>query len=263
MDIVEFKPDALEQFKKISDKQWWAIFGRQGSWYHTVDHDKYAYAIYNLSKIKRASDWVIGRFVVELQKQIQKEHDEWDKKYYKDQEKKPEYTSAEKWFDDHYKETRLSWRSAKRHRWVYLNIDPEFSDLGYRKNKTIDDLVGKNEELKKYFRRVTKDKNLDEEELERLLYIYYEKLEEEAKDRGFTEKAWEREATQKILNRLEKIEDYRLKNTIKIKKIYNEGKTVLLECANTADAEFVRDAIISTEDKILFKAYRLKKLGGK
>lgn len=109
-DIIKLEPSALERFKNLSSKQWWSTFGRQGAYYNTIDHDKYAETIYNLARLKRASDWAIGRFVVELQKKIQQEFNEWSSRYYKDPDKRPEYTSVEKWFDDHYDTTRLSWR---------------------------------------------------------------------------------------------------------------------------------------------------------
>jgi len=50
-DLIKLEPSALERFKNLSSDQWWATFGRQGSYYDTIDHDKYAQTIYNLARL--------------------------------------------------------------------------------------------------------------------------------------------------------------------------------------------------------------------
>ena len=257
-EVIKFEPSALEKFKSLSSDQWWRAFGRQGAYYYTVDHEKYADMIFNLARMKRASDWAIGRFVVELQKQLQKEFNEWDKKYYKDPAKKPEYTSPEKWFNDHYDQTRLSWRQAKRHQWVYLNVDPNYSDLGYKKNRAIEDYIGDDEDVKKRFRQLVRDKQLSETEVEKTLEIYIDELQAAARDQGMTGKAYDRKVKDSVLKKIEQITDLKLKDEIEIKKIIAEGCDVVIKCSRVKDAARIRDTIISMEEQIKLKAYKRK-----
>lgn len=247
----------LDNFKNMSSSQWWAIYGRQGSFYKTIDHDKYAQTINNLVLVKHAADWAIGRFVVELQKQIQAEFDQWEKKYYKDPEKKPEYTSVEAWFDDHRDMMRLSWRQAKRHRWVYLNVDFEFSDLGYKKNKAITDFI-EDKETRRKFSKLIKDKRLNESEVERGLELFIAGLEDEARDTGIKKSVFETEITEKILKKVSNIIDHELKEEIEIKDIISKGRDVIIKCARATDAERVRDVLVQLEPMIKLKAFRYK-----
>lgn len=255
-DIIKFEPSALERFRNLSSEQWWSTFGRQGAFYATVDHDKYAQTIFNLARLKRASDWAIGRFVVELQRKVQEEYTIWREKYYSDPDKRPEYTSAEKWFDEHYETTMLSWRQAKRHQWVYLNVDFEYSDLGYRKNRAIEDYIGDDADTKKAFRKLVRDKKLNEVEVEKALELFVDRLQEEARDQGLTDESFERDTRAKVIKQIERMGDLTLKNEIDIKSITAEGSTVIIKCARAKDAARVRDTIISMEEQIKLKAYK-------
>ncbi len=245
----------LDRFKSMSSKDWWAIYGRQGAFYKTIDHEKYAQTINNLVLVKHTADWAIGRFVVELQKQIQAEFEEWDKKYYKDPDKKPEYTSAEAWFDDHRDIMRLSWRQAKRHRWVYLNVDFEFSDLGYKKNKAITDFI-EDKETRRKFSKLIKEKRLNEAEVERGLELFISGLEDEARDTGLKKKVFENEVTERVMKKVANIIDHELKEEIEIKEIISQGKNVVIKCTRVSDAERVRDVLVMMESTIKLKAFR-------
>lgn len=258
-EVIKFEPNSIDKFKALSSRQWWEMFGRQGSFYKTVDHDKYSKTIFNLVRLKSASEYVTGRFVAELIGQIQREVDDWNDKYYKDPSKQPEYVSARKWFDDHYNDTRVSWKTAGRYLWIYQNVDPEFSDLGYRKNKAVEDFLGNDEEYKKKFRKLIRDSDLNETEVEKTLEIFIDRIGSEAQEQGLKESTFKHNAKERIFKEIQKISDLTLKNEIDIKKIYSEGTDAIISCGRIKDAAKVRDVLIAMEQQIKLKAYKRKK----
>lgn len=254
-EITAIETSSLDRFKSLTPAQWWDIYGRQGSWYKTIDHEKYAETINNLVLVKHAADWAIGRFVVELQRQIQAEFEIWDKQYYKDPEKKPEYTSAEAWFDDHGDKMRLSWRQAKRHRWVYLNVDFEFSDLGYKKNKTIADFLGDDKETRRKFSSLVKQRKLNEGEVERSLELFISGLEDEAREIGMNKRAFQEEMTEKVLKKIGTVIDRKLKDDIKI-SIIRKGKDNIIRASSVTEGDRVNRVLIDILPQIKLKALK-------
>jgi len=255
---MPIEPGSLDRFKNITSKDWWAIYGRQGAWYKTIDHEKYAQALHGMVTFYHATDWMLGRFVVELQKQIQVEFEKWYKEYYKDPEKKPEYTSAESWFNDHRSEAGISWRQAKRHRYVFLNAEFEFADLGYKKIKMIDDFIGDDKETKRKISQLIKQKKWNESEVERSLELFVNNIEEEARAKNLKPKVFKEQATERVLKKIENIIDHKMKEEIEIKDIISKGKDAIIRCTRVSDAERVRDVLVQMEPTIKLKAFRYK-----
>lgn len=257
--IIKFEPTELDRFQSISSRAWWEMFGRQGAHYFTVDHDKYAQTLYNLARLKRASEYVTGRFVAELIEQVQREVNDWNDKFYKDPARRPEYVSARKWFDDHYAETGISWKTAGRYLWTYQNVDPEFSGLGYRKNRAVEDFLGDDEEYKKRFRKLIHDRGLSEVEVEQTLEVFIDRVETEAHEQGTRDSSVKARVKAGIFREIEKISDRVLKNEIDIREISAEGPNVMIRCGRARDAARIRDAVIAMEQQIKLRAYKLKK----
>ncbi|MBP7735940.1 MAG: hypothetical protein KA369_08210 [Spirochaetes bacterium] len=254
--IIKFEPSAIEKFQKLTSGQWWEMFGRQGAHYYTINHDKYSGTLYNLVRLKRASEYVTGRFVAELIEQIQREVDEWNDKYYRDEKKTPEYTSARKWFDDHYEETRISWKQAGRYLWIYKNIDPEFSGLGYKKNYDINTILHDDKEMQRKFRELTRDNKLSETEVQDRLLAYIEELEEEAREEGVKGNVFNKDLKDRVFKKIENMADLKNKNSIAIKEISSAGAEVVIRCGKARDAERIRDVLISMEEQLKLKAYK-------
>ncbi len=257
---MPIEPSRMAYFKNISSKDWLEKYGRQGAWYKTVDYEKFAEEVNKILKLKHATTWLIGKFYIELQQQIQNEVREWDKLYYKDPEKKPEYTGVDTCWDDLYDKglVLISSRQAKRCKAVCLKTEFEFADLGYKKIKMIDDFVGEDKELKHKISALVKRKEWNEDEVQHSLELFVNNIEEEARAQNLKPKVFREEATERVLKKIENIIDNKLKEEIKISLILR-GKDNIIRATNAADAKLINEILPDFISQIKLKALRYKK----